>query len=1103
MPFSNESPPGMTPGAWGRMPDDARLVALLAVLCFFCVGLPRIFTGTAAFTLFLTVYDAELLPVIYLGAAVAAPALGFLFLHLRRRMSALGFVALTLIIDLATLLALRVGLSHGDAGWLVIAAAIWVEVEWVLGGLVFWGLAERVLDRRRARRLSGVIGAGGPAAMVLGGLTVPVLLTAVETADLLWFSAGSIAVATAVAGYLAARCADRPEEPTAEAPVSESLENAHAGEQRTRRFVLAIAALVIVAEAGHLFVDNAFFDRAETRFPDERQLAGFLGLFYAVVGALTLALRTVVADWLIGRRGMLPALLALPVLVLLGSASVVGVDWTLASAGAVFWLAVVTKLADESLRAAVYGPALLALYQPLPAKQRPRAQTWTGGRVEFMATAGAGAVLLLFNVWLGFDAADLFAAVVVIGVAWVAVALLVRRAYMAMLVQALAKRRFADEEPSLSGRESLSVLQRALESPHPAEAIYAMRLMEGLGARSPQQFLEPLLRHPEAAVRRAALTRIEVLRPDGMGPLLAPLLTTESDPQTRGALLRALASLGETEAAVEAIDRPAETDDVVRLGALVGLMRHGGIDGVVAAGRRFLVLVGSPDANDRLLAVRVLEELGTPQVSPLLMSALEDPEPAVRQAALRVAAAVNTPQLRPLLIGALQAPALRPAASRALAAAGEAAIADLEDVYAVPGAAWDLRAAVVAILGRIGREHGVASLVGKLAAADPRIRHQVLLALRQCRYRPVPADQGPVWQAVARLAGDAARCMAAMGDLGAAEGASVLRRALAYELDRCREGVFLLLSFVYDERTLMQAWLHYAFGTFERKGYALEIIDALLPADQRPTVMPVLEVAPSIQRRWAIAQSFGEQMLGADRRLALLAQGSHGRTSPWTRCCAVYALGWRGSTTGDDAIDASLHADEAPVRETARWALARRRAYAEGSPSTEETGHAGPVEARARTVGVAAGKGTGMLLTIEKVLILKTVGIFSEVPDEILAEVASLLQPVDVPAGEIVIREGEVGGTLYIVVDGRVRVRQDNRTIIELGEREVFGELAALDPAPRSATVDTVEDSRLFELRNDHLEQLMASNPGIVRGIMRMLCRRLRTTTAGVADWAS
>ena len=65
-----------------------------------------------------------------------------------------------------------------------------------------------------------------------------------------------------------------------------------------------------------------------------------------------------------------------------------------------------------------------------------------------------------------------------------------------------------------------------------------------------------------------------------------------------------------------------------------------------------------------------------------------------------------------------------------------------------------------------------------------------------------------------------------------------------------------------------------------------------------------------------------------------------------------------------------------------------------------------------------------------------------------------------------------------------------------LTKREIFGELALLDPEPRSASVEAVEDTRLFRLDRNTLFELMADNVGVVSGIVQVLCQRLRRMTA-------
>ncbi len=69
-----------------------------------------------------------------------------------------------------------------------------------------------------------------------------------------------------------------------------------------------------------------------------------------------------------------------------------------------------------------------------------------------------------------------------------------------------------------------------------------------------------------------------------------------------------------------------------------------------------------------------------------------------------------------------------------------------------------------------------------------------------------------------------------------------------------------------------------------------------------------------------------------------------------------------------------------------------------------------------------------------------------------------------------------------------------DRNLQVLGCREMFGELSVLDPQPRLASVTAVEDTLLFRLDERVLYEMMAENQALTRGIIQMLCRRLRKT---------
>ncbi len=128
----------------------------------------------------------------------------------------------------------------------------------------------------------------------------------------------------------------------------------------------------------------------------------------------------------------------------------------------------------------------------------------------------------------------------------------------------------------------------------------------------------------------------------------------------------------------------------------------------------------------------------------------------------------------------------------------------------------------------------------------------------------------------------------------------------------------------------------------------------------------------------------------------------------------------------------------------------------------------------------------------EKVNILKSVSIFFDTPPETLAEIADLLEQVDVKAGQTIFEKGDMGASMYIVVEGSVWIHDGDMTLNYLGSRDVFGEMAALDPEPRSASVTAVEDTQLFRLEEQSLHALISRSPDIANGIIRVLCERLR-----------
>ncbi len=116
---------------------------------------------------------------------------------------------------------------------------------------------------------------------------------------------------------------------------------------------------------------------------------------------------------------------------------------------------------------------------------------------------------------------------------------------------------------------------------------------------------------------------------------------------------------------------------------------------------------------------------------------------------------------------------------------------------------------------------------------------------------------------------------------------------------------------------------------------------------------------------------------------------------------------------------------------------------------------------------------------------------------EVLAKVAKATR--ELKAGEIVFKAGDEGHEFFVVRQGSVAIKIGNRQVDTIGPSQVFGEMAIVDGAPRSATAMAETDSVIVPLTEKQFLILIAEAPYFALEVMRVLARRLRTANASVA----
>jgi HEAT repeat protein len=1033
----------------------------------FAMGLATVFFETAASALFLARFEKDALPYVYIAAAVLNTLTGLVYSAALDRLQFGALMRGTLAFLLVCVLALRAGLAISSAGAIYFALLVFYRILSALTDLEYWALAGRLYDVRQAKRLYGMVGTGEVVARIAGSFSIPLLLKLMDVRNLVLVSA------LALLGCLWLLVRVLPLIPETSSTLSGVKAQAASGGLRSfarllaNGYLLTLFSVIVFGVLAKYFVDYAFLSALKGHATDPAAFASFFGLFSGITQVLSLLCRLFVSGPLIERHGIRFGLLVLPLFHVVCTGLILLDSALFGQMGVVFWLVVANQGLYKVLKHPIDNPSFKVLYQPLRRDQRLAAQIAVETMVTPITTGLAGAVMLFFTVVIPYTPVR-FAGVMLFAFAgWVLVARRAGDAYSTALTSALKGRIVHDGAFDWSDERSVALLEETLKSERPDEVLFALDMIERTGHPRFVRDAVRLFSHADPAVRRGALLRVERARPKDAVPWLMKRVAEETDPAAREAAVRALLSLAGPEATPYLMAALESDAPRVRAAAATGLLRLGGAEGEDAALHELRAMVESSNVEARIAAASVPGGVHHVALDDLLARLLRDRQAEVRRAALVAAGRLADPALFPRMIAALGELRSAGTAASALATAGAPALAFLEAAFEERPA---LRLAIARVLGRIRDPRAREFLNARRAHPDEAVRTAVFEALRAHGFAASPEERQDVERELFREVEDAAATLGARRDLGGAPEWALLARALEREVERNRRRAFLLLSFLYDARAVLRARDNLAHAAKDRRAYAQELLEVTLPREVRERALPLLETLDADERLERLSEQHpqGSPQPPLERVREVLEIPAGGVTA-WTRSAALYCVAKAQARPLRDLV-ALIAAQDGPVlvRETAAWAAGQLK-----------------------VAGFETQEATGMI-TLERVIVLKSVDMFEGASEQVLADIAAILEETQVPAGKTIFNKGDLGDSLYVIVDGRVRVFDGATTLGVLGERDIFGELALLDPEPRSASIAALEDTQLFRLDREAFSELMAANIDIVRGVLHVLCERLR-----------
>lgn len=690
----------------------------------------------------------------------------------------------------------------------------------------FWLLAGSLFTAAQSRRLFGPLASGGVLGGVGGGALAALLLNVLPVrgllgvASLLYFSAAFLATrlvapepaATASRAYNSSPVASRE-------PLRPQL-----AKLQHDPFLLRLAAMAVLSIAVSVVIDYLYKARV-SRSIAPQDLGAFFARYQLVLSLGSLGLQLLITGPVVQRVGVVGLSLTGPILLTLGGTFT-------ALIGAPFWLVVLLKGTDTSLRNSLGRVAAELLWAPV--EQQAKARGFVDLIITRVAQAVAGGVLLAATMQHEYRPGHLAATAATLACLWLLVGIGIRKPYIALFRQALT-RGGGERELRLGDLDLTSVetLVEALARPQPSEVIAAMNV---LAERKRERLIPALiLLHDDEGVLLRAL---ELLGPSGRKDWfsLGERLLRSASPEVQQAAVRAFALAGE-KPVLERIKHHESPS--LRTFATLYLAQLGGqsLDGDPLRWELF-----ANDDADHTLKLAFIEAVAahpTPETPRILLGFAE--LPALRGAVTAALESTSDESSIEFLIGRLKFADDRLSARRGLTHVGDPALQALE------------RALYDEQIERRVQIHVPRSISAFLSPEALRIllravvdhksgltRYKALRGLEQIALETsLRIDPEPIFHELTRNALEYLRLFAAKRALGADRAASsrmesqLVTELLDDKIAQSRDRIARLLQVLHRGDDIPAIFSALLSRDARRRGRAVEFLDALIRSFDR------------------------------------------------------------------------------------------------------------------------------------------------------------------------------------------------------------------------------------------------------------------------------
>ena len=1030
------------------------------------------FFYVAANSIFLAHFPIRDLALIYIGSSIALLIIGRLYAAGEHRFSVKQFMFIVMGFVLISVILLRFGFYFGEVAWTAILVMIWYRVIYLLCSLEFWGITALLFNVRQGKRLFSLISVGDVFPKILGYSSIAILIHYVAVDNLLTVAGGCFLISLFILRIIVKRTSasiiEQQDDQREKVGSTHFLSQFFHNELIT---VLSVTAFLVMIAL--TFIDFTFLSNTKHQHQTDVEFANFLGSFFTYVYSIIIVIKIFFSSRIINQLGVKKIMFILPVVLLIISGIISFTPLFSIDNTQLVFLFSTMMILSEVLKRTLHEPVFLSLFQPLSKKLRLHGHTVVKGLVEPLALGLTGVILYVLNKTMGTNNL-IFINYFILGtiICWLITTRLLGAKYFEVLKRAVNKRFIIGQEISIKDKNTLQILKNKLQSNHPEEIIYSLELLQKMHVEDFDAIVISMLSHQDINVQLQALNKVESFKIKKALPQLKQLIESGKSDTLKEAAIRIYCSF-ENDVPENILPLLTHGNINIRKGALIGLMKSGGVESMLLAGQQLLEFINSDKTNDKILAIEIIGELQIKNFHQPIIRFLKDEQNIIREKAIEASGKLLNPILIPHLIEFLKNPDFVEKAMNSLVLFGEDAVdyfnqflnnkehSDVEQIIRISR-----------VCGRINHVESEKILIALLNNSNINIRNEALANLVNLNYstnnnnREVNAHIEKEFEKIYF-------CLIAYEALGDEGFYEWFRNAMLLEVNQGVERIFNFLCLIYNSSSVLKAKEGFYLNSKEQKANALELLDNLISKKLQASFFPILEDIPVSSKINQLSKAYQNSISQPDKIIQYVLKESDKKFNIWTQVTAIHSYSESNPDFEKEFIFPFINHHYKILRDTSRNTLKNLN---KNNINMNANHH----------------ESESILLEIEKVIVLKSTGLFAETPENILVEISSIIKEEQISKGERIFSKGDIGSCMYIIYDGEVKIHDGDNVFATMKNRDFFGELALLDPEPRSATATAMTDILLLRIDQSPFYELMSERGEVARGILKILCRRIR-----------